>query len=120
MNKQMIKQLLKLNKIDLSLAPVFEFESIQMDSITAYAQAIASLVGSQALTPDPSLEMYSRNMLNIPQLEEEKLDFSGSYDNVSESYPDLEGKEDEVIEEYKEDVDSSLVEQYGELQSGNY
>lgn len=73
--EQWIKQLCDLNFSDMPNGyPKLVYGRVNDDDLTILAEAVAKLIGSNAITPDPDLEQHLRQTLHLPELPQEIRD----------------------------------------------
>lgn len=70
-NKYAIKQLVDLN-YNVSDYPTLEFNKIGVVDYEGISQAIKNMVESGVIMPDNQLEKYTRDLMNLPEKEEQK------------------------------------------------
>lgn len=83
-NKYAIKQLVDLN-FNTDRYPTLEFSHIGVTNYSDIATSLSSLIEKGAINPDKKLEVYLRNLMSLPEIEE------------------VENKEDVEVEKKKEE-----------------
>jgi len=73
MNAHAIPRLLRLNGMDLTMAPTLEIGDVSHVDLEALASFIGAAVGVGALTIDDGLEQYLRQVANLPAVDLETL-----------------------------------------------